>query len=54
MSERVKCPQCERNYEVKYRKLPARDQDKFTCKCGHILKKWNDTHVPDYIEIKDE
>jgi hypothetical protein len=45
----VTCEQCGSVYSVKIFRLPAKDHDSFSCEvCGHLIRKWNDTHVPEF------
>lgn len=48
-SDDVKCEKCNSIYSVKIYRLPCKDSDSFHCTvCGHLIRKWNDTRVPEY------
>jgi hypothetical protein len=53
MSNTTKCPECNREYTIKYETYPMRDKDKFACECGHIMAEWNSTEAPIYTLIKN-
>jgi Zn ribbon nucleic-acid-binding protein len=45
----AKCENCSSIYSVKIYRLPAKDSDSFNCTvCGHLMRKWNDTRVPEF------
>lgn len=46
------CPECGTEYRVKFQKLPLRDEDHFTCDCGHVMKRWKETGMYTYEAIK--
>lgn len=46
------CPKCGLVYSVKYESLPLKDDDKFTCSCGEVLRSWRETGMYMYTPIK--
>jgi hypothetical protein len=48
------CLNCGKKYTVKYQSLPLRDDDKFTCSCGKVLRSWRETGMYMYTEIVNE
>ncbi|MBE8191379.1 MAG: hypothetical protein HAW64_04075 [Alphaproteobacteria bacterium] len=38
------CNKCGAKYEVKFQKVPWRDEDKFECECGEVFK-YKGTHA---------
>lgn len=47
------CKKCGAVYKRTVTRLPARDQDSFSCtECGEELDKWNSTYVPSYTLVK--
>ncbi len=43
------CENCGSVYSMKIYRLPAKDSDFFNCAvCGHLMRKWNDTRVPEF------
>lgn len=47
------CKKCGAVYKSTVTRLPAREQDSFSCtECGVEMDKWNGTHVPTYILVK--
>lgn len=45
------CPECGRQYWVRYQSLPFKDKDDARCECGHVFRKWNETGMYMYQEI---
>ena len=48
------CPNCGKEYSVKYQSLPLKDDDKFTCSCGEVLRSWRETGMYMYTEVANE
>jgi len=45
----IECSSCRSVYEVAIRRFPLKDNDSFSCQvCGAVLRKWNDTRVPEF------
>lgn len=43
------CAKCGSVYSVRIHRVPARDSDSFNCQvCGELLRKWNDTRIPEF------
>ena len=45
------CTQCGIEYSVKYKELPLKDKDSFTCPCGNEIRKWKETGMYIYEKI---
>lgn len=43
------CEKCGSVYSVRIYRLPSKDSDSFNCEvCGHLIRRWNDTRVPEF------
>lgn len=47
-----KCPSCGTVYAVRYKELPLKDKDRFTCSCGELMRSWKETGMYMYSLIK--
>jgi hypothetical protein len=48
------CPNCGMEYSVVFKKLPLRDDDRFVCTCGHVMRKWKETGMYMYQAISEK
>jgi hypothetical protein len=46
------CQKCGTIYRVQYKGLPVKDRDSFVCKCGHVIRSWNETGTYLYTEAE--
>ncbi len=47
--EDAKCQNCGSVYSVIIYRIPTRDNDTFNCTvCGHEMRSWNDTRIPEF------
>lgn len=42
------CKHCGAIYSVEIYRVPVKDDDFFTCRCGQVLDKWRSTSIPEY------